>query len=47
MRYRILKSKNERWSFCEYFRTKKEAITFQDEHGGTLQRKIGNEWFNC
>lgn len=47
MRYRILKSKNERWSFCEYFRTKKEAIAFQDEYGGTLQRKIGGEWFNC
>ena len=47
MRYRILKSKNEHWNFCEYFRTKKEAIAFQGEHGGTLQRKIGSEWFNC
>lgn len=46
MKYRIMKSKNERWNFCEYFRTKKEAVAFQAENGGTLQRKIGCEWVN-
>lgn len=46
MKYRIIKSRNERWNFCEYFRTKKDAIAFQTEHGGTLQRKIGCEWIN-
>lgn len=30
--------------FPTYFRTKKEAVGFQDKHGGEIQRKIGCDW---
>ncbi len=33
--------------FPTYFKTKKEAVTFQQEKGGCIQRKIGCEWFDC
>ena len=32
--------------FPTYFRTKKEAIEFQNVHGGEIQRKVGGEWYN-
>lgn len=31
--------------FPTYFRTKKEAVAFQNVHGGEIQRKIGYGWF--
>lgn len=30
--------------FPTYFRTKKEAVSFQSVHGGEIQRKIGGNW---
>ena len=47
MKYRVIENSEKNWKFSQFFRTKKEAIAFQDEYGGTLQRKIGGEWFNC
>ena len=47
MKYRVIENSGKNWKFSKFFRTKKEAIAFQGEHGGTLQRKIGGEWFNC
>lgn len=28
-----------------YFRTKREAVAYQSNHGGEIQRKIAGEWF--
>lgn len=28
-----------------YFKTKKEAIVYQAQMGGEIQRKIGAEWY--
>lgn len=47
MKYRVFKKETEHWNFSQYFYTKKEAIAFQIEYGGQLQRKIGNDWINC
>lgn len=33
--------------FPTYFKTKKEAIEFQQKHGGKIQKKIGGNWFDC
>jgi hypothetical protein len=32
--------------FPAYFKTKKEAVEFQVQFGGEIQRKIGCEWCN-
>lgn len=46
MKYRVIKNIEGNWKFSQFFRTKKEAVAFQAENGGTLQRKIGCEWVN-
>ena len=33
--------------FPTYFKTKKEAVEFQQKHGGKIQKKIGGNWFDC
>lgn len=43
MKYRVYFKDNK--YFPTYFKTKREAIAFQQEHGGCVQRKIGCEWF--
>lgn len=45
MKYRVY-FKDNRY-FSTYFRLKREAIAFQQAMGGTIQRKIGLEWFDC
>ena len=45
MKYRVY-FQNLRY-FPTYFRTKKEAIAFQQEYGGSIQKKIAHEWVNC
>ena len=42
MKYRVC-FKDNRY-FSTYFKTKKEAVAFQQENGGCIQRKIGCEW---
>jgi hypothetical protein len=32
--------------FPTYFKTKREAVEFQDRIGGEIQRKIGGTWCN-
>jgi hypothetical protein len=43
MRFRVY-HRNSKW-LPTYFRTKKEAVEFMEEHGGEIQRKIGSNWF--
>jgi N-acetylmuramoyl-L-alanine amidase CwlA len=43
MRFRVY-HRNSKW-LPTYFRTKKEAVEFMEEHGGEIQRKIGGNWF--
>ena len=45
MKYRVT-FKNGKY-FPTYFRLKREAVAFQQAMGGTIQRKIGLEWFDC
>ena len=45
MKYRII-FENGKY-FPSYFKTKTEAIAFQQRMGGCIQRKIGLEWLNC
>ena len=42
MKFRVY-HKDEKY-FPTYFRTKKEAVNFQSEYGGEIQRKIGCDW---
>lgn len=42
MKYRVY-FKNEKY-FPTYFKTKREAVEFQAQFGGEIQRKIGCEW---
>ena len=42
MKYRVY-FKNNKY-FPTYFKTKKEAVEFQAQLGGEIQRKIGCEW---
>ena len=42
MKYRVYFADGK--YFPTYFRTKKEAIAFQQEHGGDIQKKIALEW---
>lgn len=44
MKYRV-HFKNGKY-FPTYFRTKKEALAFQEKNGGEVQRKIGSEWYD-
>lgn len=44
MKFRVY-FKNREY-FPTYFKTKREAVAYQQEHGGEIQRKIGCEWFN-
>lgn len=30
-----------------YFKTKGAAVLFNETIGGTIQRKIGGDWFDC
>jgi hypothetical protein len=43
MKFRVY-FKNGKY-FPAYFKTKKEAVLYQEEMGGEIQRKIGGEWF--
>lgn len=43
MRFRVY-HRNSKY-LPTYFRTKKEAVEFMEEHGGEIQRKIGGNWF--
>lgn len=43
MKYRVT---HDRY-FPAYFKTKREAIEYQASKGGTIQRKIGGNWFDC
>ena len=40
MKYRVIHPDY----FPTYFKTRKEANLFQQQHGGEVQRKIGCEW---
>ena len=40
MKFRVIHN----YYYPTYFKTKKEAIAYQEQNGGTLQRKIGYEW---
>lgn len=42
MKFRVYQ-KDDKY-FPSYFRTKKEAESFQVTHGGEIQRKIGGNW---
>lgn len=42
MKYRVY-FKDSKY-FPTYFKTRKEANLFQQQHGGEVQRKIGCEW---
>ena len=44
MKYRVY-FKNGQY-FPTYFKTKKEAVAYQENHGGEVQRKIAYEWRN-
>lgn len=48
MRYRVIDINNHYWS--AYFRTKKEAVLYLEEHKGRyegkVQRKIGGNWLD-
>lgn len=42
MRFRVF---FKDWKYYPtYFKTKKEAMLFQEERGGEVQRKIGGNW---
>ena len=43
MKYRVYFKDNK--YFPTYFYKKSEAIKFQKEHGGEIQRKVGCEWY--
>lgn len=43
MRYRVYLKDGK--YMPTYFRTKREAIAYQSNHGGEIQRKIAGEWF--
>ena len=32
--------------FPTYFKTLRAAVAFQESMGGTIQKKIGGEWYN-
>lgn len=32
--------------FPTYFKTLRAAVEFQESMGGTIQKKIGGEWYN-
>ena len=32
--------------FPTYFKTKRAAAMFQEQIGGTIQRRIGGDWFD-
>lgn len=40
MRYRVVHPHY----FPTYFKTKRDAVLFQNEFGGTIERKAGCEW---
>lgn len=42
MKFRVYHADNK--YFPTYFRTKKEAVAFQNTCGGEIQRKIGGNW---
>ena len=42
MKYRVYFKNGE--YFPTYFKTKKEAVEYQAQFGGKIQRKIGCEW---
>lgn len=42
MKYRVYFKNGE--YFPTYFKTKKEAVKYQAQFGGEIQRKIGCEW---
>lgn len=44
MKFRVYFKDNK--YFPTYFRTRREAAVYCKEHGGAIQKKIGNEWFN-
>jgi len=33
--------------FPTYFKTKKAAELYQEEMGGTIQRKVAGSWYDC
>ena len=43
MKYRVIHPDY----FPTYFKARKEANLFQQQHGGKVQRKIGCEWCDC
>jgi hypothetical protein len=45
MKYRV-RFTDYRKDFPTYFYTKREAVAFQAEKGGIIQRKIGGNWFD-
>ena len=45
MKFRVYYKDNK--YFPTYFKTKKEAVSFQGTHGGEIQRKIGGDWVGC
>ena len=45
MKYRV-RFTDYRKDFPTYFYTKREAVAFQAERGGIIQRKIGGNWFD-
>ena len=43
MKYRVYFKDNK--YFPSYFYTKSEAVKYQKEYGGEIQRKVGREWY--
>jgi hypothetical protein len=42
MKFRVYFKDGKYWP--TFFRTKREALAYQAEMGGEIQRKIGGEW---
>lgn len=44
MKFRVYFKDNK--YFPTYFNTKREAVAYQNIHGGEIQRKVGGEWYS-